>query len=244
MKIGSTQLGFLKALAGSPYSESCGWVWGGHVTSERLGNQLVAKGLATVADEVTEHRTRKVWRISQAGKDLLASGVTAKPDKRSTQKPCPGCGSTGWRSVDTVCKTCAEKLKFAEMVRSREGEIDLAWYDQSIPDGTSTSCSRPAFDSWRKAFNALIRACSIEVPSASALLTYTPANRTYYGPDYKGRFNHRVACCLAELWAATEPMLRETAKIANDSGRNALLALAGGEITVGDFNERAIEQKG
>ena len=112
MNIGSAQLGFLKSLAGSPYHEGGGWVWRGRTTSERLGNELVAKGLATVGDESTGTRIRKVWRISQAGKDLLASGVTAKPDKRSTQKPCPGCGSTGWRDADKVCGACVEKIFF------------------------------------------------------------------------------------------------------------------------------------
>jgi hypothetical protein len=50
MNIGRTQLGFLKSLANSPYHEGGGWVWGGRATSERLGNELVANGLATVEE--------------------------------------------------------------------------------------------------------------------------------------------------------------------------------------------------
>lgn len=158
-----------------------------------------------------------------------------------TQKPCPGCGGTGWRDRDKVCPSCKANLEFAaEMAKPKPGEIVVNLYHAYLDDGLAISCSKPGKEAFLGAFKTLFLIVSRETGcrksnQAKSLLP-VHNSESYYGPEYTRYISEDTARALADLWATAGSMVREAVSMALDSGSNLLLQLASNKITIEQFN--------
>jgi len=71
---------------------------------------------------------------------------------------------------------------------------------------------------------------------ARAPLLIAAGQQTHYGYNWTRRFNRDVAKALAELWAATGPMLKECVETGHAKGSNLIANIARGELTVEQLN--------
>lgn len=81
--LGATQQAFLKCcLEHGSYQEGGGWVWGGRAESQRQAQGLVDRGLLAVELVRTKGAGRYVFKITEAGRAVLAS-----PAPENTKEP-------------------------------------------------------------------------------------------------------------------------------------------------------------
>ena len=168
--------------------------------------------------------------------------------KGQTRKPCPGCGSVYWRDADKVCANCAVLIKEALAAREKvkqetdaDGYVNiliprrfkLPWYndyDRDVRNGIEQAFYDLALQLGRKT------------------VSYSHPMPVLYGQELGYEDSHRsevrnmeksVVDLLKNLAVRTVAYASDCFNAGKRAGSSLLLNLAGGNVSVDDFNDES-----
>jgi len=186
--------------------------------------------------------------------------------KRGTRKPCHGCGGTEWRRVDEICSSCKSLLRDGELYRELEKKHAESheYLRVEIPD----NWCKPVYYSIRhwnglgenevgsllKELAALLVECPVKMHrwwndngteyesldcSVKKLVMFKRKQRFERWEHSRTVYMRRdMAIILHKLHLAIEKTMAEMCRRGEAYGKNMLVQLAKGELSVKEYNEK------
>lgn len=155
-----------------------------------------------------------------------------------TKKPCPGCGGRIPRTADSVCQYCAAAIASWNQIKSgtllKRYQIGYAPHCNAIPGGGEIG----------EALHAIALAASrgnLDVPFASV----SDGNgsdifpRTYSYDPQVVTMEPALASALFNAYVIAKKSVNDAEKRGKESGRNLLVGLNDGSISMDDYMRRS-----
>jgi hypothetical protein len=172
-----------------------------------------------------------------------------------TFKPCPGCGESGYRSVNKVCKACeglinaGKAVKAEEEAKAEKGKVfRLSKEWPGIYNPGSTAENRRAIE---KAWEDLARAAMKPIKTTrraydEGITPLPPASRSVHYCSFEEGASlwtgsQRLADSITKLDQVVRDAILEAYHEGKIEGSNMLMALAKGEVSIADLTEAQIE---
>jgi hypothetical protein len=171
-------------------------------------------------------------------------------------KPCPSCkGTTYPRDVDGVCSECERLIRYAKRKHAEEQadadmiDVETKEVHYAIPYYGTAHASVPSNvrDPLTKAMHALIMTTSHSGGSQGGpLVPEYPKGKEHYG-IHEWKTYRRMKRTTAEAVNALDKALRDVLEFvdadAYENGRNLLMQIASGSISMNELNEKHTEKK-
>ncbi len=172
-----------------------------------------------------------------------------------TYKPCHGCGSTGWKSVNTLCEPCQGLIRAGEaMKQEEEAKLEKGFVfrlSKEWPGIYSPGMDLGARRLLEKAFEELARAVLKPLKSKKGPYSDGVIELPEHGPKVHYCSYERGAT----LWAGTkraakaltdlDRQIRVNLLLAHEDGKkegsDLLMQLAKGEVTIRELTDAQIE---
>jgi len=180
--------------------------------------------------------------------EAIAIQSTMKTERiPTTRKPCPVCGGTWDRVKDKPCPTCLDWIaRMRRLEESMRAELEPigtppssnAW--QYIPE-----VDREGRSEFCEALHTIWQLATTEGAQwrvGMKTLKAMEDPRGYWTPKVR-LAKPGLAEAVDALHASVSTMVKSAYQAGHKSGRNLLAGLASGEMTVGEFNDRAERQR-
>jgi hypothetical protein len=178
------------------------------------------------------------------------------PKQTHTRKPCPGCGEPYWREVDKVCNACATLIAEAQAERAR---IAAAANNPQFEIASLLSTEPTFYGQWqganteherlREAFRELIFSVIAEEELRDHYFSPDQCHKLFksYAIGYSSTtylaMPPGAAQKLEELKEAIQVYLAVIYQKGVERGQSVILGLAGGDISVNEFNQITTGEK-
>lgn len=174
-----------------------------------------------------------------------------------TKKKCSGCGSVTSLRPGTVCGSCQQAIMSYPELKARAGLMDASRLRQyfigertGIPSGIySMSAARD----FAEAMSSLLRVVgqatpnqqeqrfhNSSIPEPSFITMLEVEHRDRNRSDFRIHLPEGTTEALRALYLSIQMLVQEAEAKGQQKGRQLLLQLNSGELSVADFNEAAI----
>lgn len=173
------------------------------------------------------------------------------PTKKGyTRKPCPGCGESSYREVNSVCVSCEQALKQYWKVNEaiKEQNSNLIYVGYAPAAHWNSYIHAQGKDEEGERYGSIIRDRffnMLELLATPSMVHATP-EFTLMGKTESGTKTVLLPRPLAEaiknLWDILRPAFKAEYETGKKDGKNLLMGLAKGEISPNDWMEEENEQ--